>query len=87
MPLTEAQEDIIGVKEVAKILHLAEKTVYNKTSKKIIPHKKVGGIVLFSRKSILEWINQSEVKPASEEIDEVEDFISKKILRKKLKAV
>ena len=47
------QDDkLISVKEAAKTLGLSTQTIYNNKNK--IPHKKIGGRLLFSRNQILE---------------------------------
>jgi excisionase family DNA binding protein len=77
------QEDTIGINEVAKILHVSKDTIYTKTHKKLIPHKKQGKILLFSRKEILAHLDMGKVKTIHQEIHENENVLQLKLSRKK----
>jgi excisionase family DNA binding protein len=48
--------------EVRKMLGIGKNTLYSWCELKIIPHKRVGRLILFSRKSIQEWIENNEKK-------------------------
>ena len=63
-------EDVIGINEVAKILHISTNTIYQKTSRKLIPHKKEGKFLLFSRKEINHYINDNQVKTHQQTVDD-----------------
>ena len=70
--------DIMNVEQVSEFLNLAIATVYDKTSKNIIPHKKKGNKLYFIRKEIEKWILDGSVK-TSDEIDaEAMDYILNK---------
>ncbi len=42
--------------EVLQMLHIGKNTLYDWCERDIIPHKRVGRIILFSRKRIQEWL-------------------------------
>ena len=50
----QTDDEIIGVDEVAQMLGIKPKTVYNKVNK--LPHTKVGRSLRFSRNRISEFI-------------------------------
>lgn len=81
LPKPEEQDvdAIIGVDEVAKMLHLSKHTVYTYTHKKIIPHWKVGKKLLFSRNRILAFISKCEVQLFHEELKSSERIIKDRI--------
>ncbi|RCW29567.1 helix-turn-helix domain-containing protein [Marinilabilia salmonicolor] len=60
----EEENDIIQVKEAAKIIGRSESTVYIKASKKQLPCWNDGGRLLFSRKDLREWVlaNRTQCK-------------------------
>lgn len=74
--------DTIDVAEVAKMLNLSESTIYTKTSKKLIPHTKRGKKLIFSRKRILAYIAEGEVKTFHQEFKETEKLVAYRINRK-----
>ena len=51
--IEKADEDIIGIDEVAKILHVAKGTIYQYTHKHLIPFWKPGKQLIFSRAAIM----------------------------------
>lgn len=66
--LTYLQEIAENEKQIDKILHIDEAcdllkvtkiTIYRKVKKNTIPHMKRGKRLLFSRNSLLEWLEQS----------------------------
>jgi len=70
--------DIMNVEQVSEFLNLAIATIYDKTSKNMIPHKKHGKKLYFIRAEIEKWILDGSVK-TSEEIDvEAMDYILNK---------
>ena len=46
--------------EVRKMLHIGRNTLYEWCEKRIIPHKRVGRVILFPRKRIQEWLEKEE---------------------------
>ena len=51
--------EILNIGEVAKLLHLRKRFIYERTRKRgirgTIPHFKVGRLLRFSRTEVLEW--------------------------------
>ena len=62
-------DEILTLKEVAKLLKVAEKTVYTMAQKKELPAFKVRGQWRFRRSDIDEWIDQ-QTTPAEEGADD-----------------
>ena len=52
-----------SVDEVATMLGVDVKTVYDHCSRGQIPHQRLGRRILFGRRAILDWLN----KPANDE--------------------
>jgi excisionase family DNA binding protein len=48
--------------EVRQMLGIGKNTLYNWCELDIIPHKRVGRVILFSRKRIQEWLDNNENK-------------------------
>ena len=60
--------DIMNVEQISEFLNISISTVYDKTSKNLIPHKKHGKKLYFIRAEIEKWILGGSVK-TSEDID------------------
>jgi len=56
------KDDILTIREVAKMLKLAEKTVYSLVADNDIPGFKVGGSWRFSRKDLEKWVAKQKRK-------------------------
>ena len=52
----------IDIQEAAKITNNAVGTIYNKVSKKVIPHYKQGGKIYFFRDELLQWLKTGKVE-------------------------
>ena len=46
--------------EVCRLLIIGKNTLYEWCRLNIIPHKRVGRVLLFSRKKIYEWLENNE---------------------------
>ena len=55
--------EILSVSDVARLLGVDVKTVYDHASRGHIPHQRMGRRILFGRRAILDWLN----KPANDE--------------------
>ena len=53
-PVSENQ--IITVREAAKLLRVSTKTIYKKVSRDEIPHKRVGSKIRFLLPVLMEWM-------------------------------
>ena len=73
-----AENDILNVEDVAKIMSIKKSTVYNLTCKRQIPYFKRGGRIYFDRVEITEWIRNDRRKTIKELQDEANLAIRKK---------
>ena len=55
---SNADEEILTLKQVADFLKVTERTIYRLATAKKIPAFKVGGTWRFSKAEITEWIQQ-----------------------------
>lgn len=58
--------DILNIREAAAFLKLKITTLYEKTSRKIIPHFKKGNKLYFNKNELEEWIKKGKVKTRTE---------------------
>ena len=56
------ESPIMRADEVCRLLKIGRNTLYEWCRLGIIPHKRVGRILLFSRKQIYEWLENNENK-------------------------
>ena len=63
-------DEILTLKEVAKLLKVAEKTVYTMAQNNELPAFKVRGQWRFRREDIARWIEQQKAHAAEEGSDE-----------------
>jgi excisionase family DNA binding protein len=57
-----SESDLLNVKQAATFLDLAEATIYEKTSLKLIPHYKKGKKVFFKRSELIAWMDTGKVQ-------------------------
>lgn len=76
--LKEQLPEILDVKQAAQFLKLKLATLYEKTSRKLIPHFKKGNKLYFHLSELQEWINQGKVKTFEEIENEAVTFTLKK---------
>lgn len=55
------EDDLIDVEAAAKLLNLANATIYEKTSKRILPHYKKGKKIVFKVSELREWLESGKV--------------------------
>ena len=58
--------DILNIKEASAFLKLKITTLYEKTSRKIIPHFKKGNTLYFNRSELEDWIKAGKVNTKQE---------------------
>ena len=58
--------DILDIKQAANFLKLKLTTLYEKTSKRIVPHFKKGNKLYFYREELERWITGGKVKTQQE---------------------
>jgi excisionase family DNA binding protein len=60
------ENDFLNVTQAARLLNLAEATVYEKTSLKKIRHYKKGKRILFKRSDLIEWMETGTIDAVDE---------------------
>jgi excisionase family DNA binding protein len=73
--LKPALPDTLGLKEAAELLKFKITTLYEKTSRKLIPHFKKGNKLYFKRAELEEWIQKGKVKTQSEIEDKAVTYL------------
>ncbi|MFC1971872.1 helix-turn-helix domain-containing protein [Chloroflexota bacterium] len=56
----QEENPILRADEVRRLLKIGKNTLYNWCEQGIIPHKHAGRIILFSKKSIQEWLENRD---------------------------
>lgn len=64
--LQDELPEILDVKQAAQFLKLKLATLYEKTSRKLIPHFKKGNKLYFHLSELQQWINNGKVKTIGE---------------------
>ena len=64
--LKDELPEILDVKQAAQFLKLKLATLYEKTSRKLIPHFKKGNKLYFHLSELQQWINNGKVKTIEE---------------------
>jgi len=55
-------EKLLNIEEVSKLLGVKIPTIYGWISEGIIPHIKLGRLVRFDRKEIIEWVQKQKIR-------------------------
>ena len=63
-------DELGGLDMAVKITGLARRTIYKRTHRREIPHRRVGGRLYFKRSELLEWIENGRRPMASEIAEE-----------------
>lgn len=58
--------EIMDIQEAAKFLKLEVNTLYEKTSKRLIPHFKKGNKLYFVPSELLQWVMDGKIKTKEE---------------------
>ena len=58
----QKENPIMRAAEVRQLLKVGRNTLYGWCEQGIIPHKRIGRVILFSRKRIQEWLENNENK-------------------------
>lgn len=53
--------ELLDVKQASKFLNLSKVSIYRLTSKKKIPHYKIGSKILFDKEKLIDFIGNLEV--------------------------
>lgn len=73
--------ELMDIKEAADFLRLKITTLYEKTSRRLIPHFKKGNKLYFERTKLEEWLKAGEVRLG----EDIEDQANEYLLRRKKK--
>lgn len=71
----------MNVEECSEYLRMSKNSLYQLTSKKKIPHSKVGKNILFQKKNIDDWLNSSSRRISTTE--ELEDHLKTKVSKRR----
>jgi len=55
------EDSLIDVEAASKLLNLASATIYEKTSKRILPHYKKGKKIVFKVSELRQWLESGKV--------------------------
>jgi len=61
------QNEFIDVVQAATLLNLAAATVYEKTSRKQLPHYKKGKKIMFKKSELVEWMESGKILSEDDE--------------------
>jgi len=73
-------EEPLSIAQAARLLGLRRGTLYNLTSRKEIPHYKVGNRIFFRETDLRAWFESKRVRTNQEADDEYVKHLAKKIL-------
>ena len=73
-------EEPLSIRQAARLLGLRKGTLYNLTSRKEIPHYKVGNRIFFREIDLRTWFESKRVRTNQEADDEYVKHLAKKIL-------
>jgi excisionase family DNA binding protein len=62
--LDDTNNEVMSVGEVATFLRVDKKTVYDYAARGLIPHRRLGRRVLFSRTALMSWLGACRVAAA-----------------------
>lgn len=80
-PVTK--NEFIDVVQAATLLNLAAATVYEKTSRKQLPHYKKGKKIMFKRSELVEWMESGKVSGEDETERRVNEYLQSRDLKNK----
>jgi excisionase family DNA binding protein len=81
-PTTSAvsEDEFLNINELSKLIGLTKPTLYGHVHRKTIPFIKKGKMLRFSKKSILNWLEEGKSQSKSALEDKVNDYLAKKPL-------
>lgn len=62
---SDIDEDVLNVNEVASLLKLGKDAVYSGCARGVIPHRRIGKHLRFSRAAIMRWLDSCGPASAS----------------------
>jgi len=70
-------DEFLNIQEVSKLIGLTKPTIYGHVHRNTIPCIKKGKMLRFSKKDILNWLNDSKNQTQSELNDRVDKYLAK----------
>jgi predicted DNA-binding transcriptional regulator AlpA len=64
--VTPADDDVLDVAGVMALMHMGRNAVYDACAKHQIPHRRIGKLLRFSRRAILEWLGESAFRTSDD---------------------
>ena len=74
---TDDSDEFLTIPQAAKLLHLSVPTMYGKTHRNELPFMKRGKRVLFSKKQLIEYIEQGRKLTNDELKEHAHEFLKK----------
>ncbi len=74
---SEQEDEFLTIQQAAKLLHLSVPTMYGKTHRNELPFMKRGKRVLFSKKQLIEYIEQGRNFTNDELREHAHEFLKK----------
>jgi excisionase family DNA binding protein len=74
------EDEFLNINELSKLIGLTKPTLYGHVHRKTIPFIKKGKMLRFSKKSILNWLEEGKSQSKSALEDKVNDYLAKKPL-------
>jgi excisionase family DNA binding protein len=68
----------MDIDEIAELIKVKKSTIYGWTSEEFIPHVKIGKLVRFIKKDIVEWLEGLKVRGRKSRLPN-KDLISRKL--------
>ena len=65
-PPESSEKQILNLEEASRFLGIPKNTLYGYTSRRQIPHHKVGRSLKFYKSDLIEWLNEYKQKTQSE---------------------
>lgn len=72
---TQQQKEIMKLSDVAEMLGLSKQTLYGKTSRREIPHYKLGKSIYFKRDEVMAWALKNKQLTMEEIEREADSYI------------
>ncbi len=68
-------DDLLNIEKASLFLGMAVATIYEKTSRRLIPHSKQGKKLYFSKSELRDWVRKGRVKTKSQIEDEASNYV------------
>lgn len=59
--MTETEKEVLNADELAALLGVDRKTIYDYAARGVIPHRRLGRRYLFSRAAVVSWLGACKV--------------------------